>query len=244
VDFDPGATTHNLSSNGDFDCFILKLDNNGNFLWAKSLGSTQYDQGESITLDASGNCYVTGTYQEIVDFDPGTETYDLTSNGAEDIFILKLNNSGDFNWAHTIGGSLSDVGYSIAAYAVDDLYLTGYFQSTVDFDIGPSTSNLSSNGNEAVFIEKFRQTTTYIPEEDPLMGIAVFPNPTQGIINVDLGSSRDVSIAVYSIGAQFLYKKIDINTSIYQFKLNAPNGIYFMEVSSPDEVRHYKIIVN
>ncbi|MFC2110817.1 SBBP repeat-containing protein [Bacteroidota bacterium] len=143
VDFDPGTAIHNLTSNGDFDIFIQKLDASGNFLWAKSIGGTLYDQGESITTDNLGNSYVTGYYQQTVDFDPGTQSFPLTSNGAEDIFILKLDNIGDFSWAKSIGGPMSDNAYSIFSDASNNLYLTGYYQSTVDFDVSSSIFNFN-----------------------------------------------------------------------------------------------------
>ncbi|MCH8903140.1 MAG: hypothetical protein IIA45_04425, partial [Bacteroidetes bacterium] len=47
VDFDPGAATFNLISNSAADIFIQKLDANGNFIWAKSMGGTSSDIGNS-----------------------------------------------------------------------------------------------------------------------------------------------------------------------------------------------------
>lgn len=244
VDFDPGSGMHNLTSNGDFDIFIQKLDPSGNFLWAKSIGGTQYDQGESITTDALGNSYVTGYYQQTVDFDPGSATFPLTSNGAEDIFILKLDSSGDFSWAKSIGGTMSDNAYSIFSDASNNLYLTGYYQSTVDFDVSSSTFNLTSNGITDVFVVKFNQPNTSILEGISLNYCSIFPNPNQGLVNVELGSIRDVSVSVYNSGMQLVYKKDNINTPLYQFKLNVPKGIYFVEIGSANYSYYHKLIIN
>jgi hypothetical protein len=64
--------------------------------WAKSMGGTNVDRGSSITTDASGNIYTTGYFQNTVDFDPGSDVFNLTNNGYSDIFIQKLDASGNF----------------------------------------------------------------------------------------------------------------------------------------------------
>ena len=87
------------------------------FDWVKSFGSSANDYGYSIAVDASGNIYTTGYFQGIVDFDPGAGTADLISAGLGDVFVQKLDASGNFLWAKSFGGSLVDIGYSIAVDA-------------------------------------------------------------------------------------------------------------------------------
>jgi len=77
----------------------ITLKTNGqtaDFQWAKSIGGTGVELGQSITTDASGNVYITGYYEGTVDFDPGSATFNLTSNGVADIFIQKLDALGNF----------------------------------------------------------------------------------------------------------------------------------------------------
>jgi len=152
VDFDPGVGIFNLISNGNNDVFIQKLDANGNFIWAKSFGAASGEAGFSIALDDSANVYVTGVFQSIVDFDPGVGIFNLTSNGSTDIFIQKLDSSGTFVWARSMGGGLGDAGYSITSDG--NVYVIGYFQGTVDFDPGVGIFNLTSNGSTDIFIQK------------------------------------------------------------------------------------------
>jgi len=92
VDFDPGPSTFTMTTNGSSgDVFIQKLDANGNFIWAKSMGGTSAKLSRSITTDASGNVYITGYFESsVVDFDPGPGTFNLSSNGNDDVFVLKL----------------------------------------------------------------------------------------------------------------------------------------------------------
>ena len=158
VDFDPGAGVFNLSSAGGWDIFIQKLDNSGNFLWAKSFGGTANDQGLSITVDASGTVYTTGRFGSTVDFDPGVSIFNLSSPGNDNVFIQKLDNSGNFLWAKSFGGSTNDQGLSIAIDASENVYTTGYFSGTVDFDPGVSNFSLSSAGNDDVFIQKLNNS--------------------------------------------------------------------------------------
>ncbi|MCH8330260.1 MAG: SBBP repeat-containing protein, partial [Bacteroidetes bacterium] len=144
-----------MIANGIFpNVFIQKLDNAGNFVWAGSMGGGLNDYGSCITIDPTGNVYITGRFEDTADFDPTTGTLNLTSNGASDVFIQKLNTAGNLIWARSIGGTSSDYGNSITTDASGNVYVTGYYQGTVDFDPGSGTVNLTSNGSNDVFIQK------------------------------------------------------------------------------------------
>src|SRR5258708_19018608 len=136
VDFDPGAGTFNLTSvSASNDVFISKLDPNGNMLWTKQIGGAGNEYAFSITTDASGNIYVIGIFSGTADFDSGSGTFNMTSVSAgEDIFITKLDPSGNLLWAKQMGGISNDYGYSIALDASGSVYSTVYFQYTPDFD--------------------------------------------------------------------------------------------------------------
>ena len=141
VDFDPGPAVFNLTSYSMFmDLFIQKLDKNGNFIWAKSIGGNLNEVGHSIQADAVGNVYLTGSYSITVDFDPGPGIFNLTSKGFTDVFVLKLDAEGDFVWAKSVGGTGIENSYSIALDALGSISLTGLFETTADFD--PSRQRL------------------------------------------------------------------------------------------------------
>jgi gliding motility-associated-like protein len=158
VDFDPGAGVANLTSLGGYDIFITKYDANGDYVWAKSLGGTQYNFGYGITVDASGNVYTTGWYDGTVDFDPGVGTFNLSANngsGYYDVFISKLDANGNFVWAKSMGGSGSDEGMGIQLDALGNVYIAGSYAYTVDFDPNAGTFNLTSPDFDAIFIAKY-----------------------------------------------------------------------------------------
>jgi len=154
ADFDPGAANYNLTAKGGPDIYISKLDVSGNFVWARQLGGTQYDAGLSIDLDASGGIYSTGYFEDTVDFDPGAGVYELMSEGGYDIFVSKLDASGNFVWASRMGGMFYEISWSIDFDATGYLYTTGVFRGTGDFDPGAGTYNLTSAGQEDIFIHK------------------------------------------------------------------------------------------
>ena len=165
VDFDPGTGTYLLASyNSAYDVFISKSDSLGNFIWAKRIGGNSHDYGESIAVDSKSNVYVTGYFGSTVDFDPGLTQYNIASNGFTDVFILKLDSSGNFLFAKNLGGSTGlDQAYSIAIDLDGNIYTTGYFSETADFDPGVGVFNLvtsSSNGN--IFVSKLDSLGNFI----------------------------------------------------------------------------------
>ncbi len=154
ADFDPGAGVSNLTSLGSTDIFISKVNAAGNFVWAKQIGGANSDIGRSIKVDASGNVYTTGHFSGSVDFNPGAGTFSLTSFGSNDIYVSKLDASGNFVWAKQMGGINNDQGYSIALDASSNVYTTGAFEGTADFDPSAGVSNSISAGSFDIFISK------------------------------------------------------------------------------------------
>ena len=149
VDFGGG----NLTSAGGADIFVLKLNSSATFQWVSTFGSTSIDVGEDITVDSSGNPYITGYFEGTVDFGAGN----VTSAGAADIFILKLNSSGAFQWVNIFGGTSTDVGQGIAVDSSGNSYITGSFQGTVDFGSG----DITPSGFDDIFVLKVNPSGTF-----------------------------------------------------------------------------------
>lgn len=162
TDFDPNAGTTNLVSLGMEDIYILKLDGSGNFVWARNMGSNTVDYCKAIAIDASGNVYSTGSFRGTADFDPSAASYTLASVAGDDIFISKLDNSGNFVWAKSMGGTSADVANAIATDASGDVYTTGIFRTTMDFDPATSSYTLSPLGFGDVFVHKLSSTGNFL----------------------------------------------------------------------------------
>ena len=165
VDFDPNSGVYNLTAPGiPADIFVMKLNANGNLIWARNMGGTGNDNGNFIAVDADQNVYITGDFQDIADFDPDSaNTYNLTSaNGSHDAFICKLNAQGNLSWAIALGNTSDDVGYGIDLDKACNVYTTGFFEGTVDFDQGPNTYPLTSGIFADAFILKMDSSGNFI----------------------------------------------------------------------------------
>ncbi len=242
IDFDPSENEFLLESNGAGDGFILKLNSDGEFRWAKSIGNYwNVDDIPSITMDVYGDIYVTGKFLDEVDFDPGVDVFYLTSLDHYDFYILKLDSSGNFIWAKTMGGESSDVSKSITSDNWGNLYVTGNFSGDCDFDSDTANINFTSFGNGDIFVQKL---TRFLENEQngTLDAAYIFPNPNSGLVNIELGNLKDLSLKVITITGQLIYQKENINTSFYQFEINTAPGIYIIEISSNEETQQYKLV--
>ena len=141
ADFDPGLGTSILTPVGNGDAFILKLDSDGNFVWAVQFGSSVDDVGNDIAVDLAGNVYFTGEFPQAFDADPGAGVTTITP-ASRDIVIVKLSTDGNLVWVKQIGGAAFDVGYSLDVNSTGDVYITGFHGGTVDFNPGPGVINI------------------------------------------------------------------------------------------------------
>ncbi|MEA3444802.1 MAG: T9SS type A sorting domain-containing protein [Bacteroidota bacterium] len=155
MDFDPGPGVSNLVATSGEDCFIVKLNSSGNFVWAKSIDGTNTISGHCIETDANRNIYVSGQFAGTTDFDPGPNVYNLTDAGGSDMFIVKLDSSGNFMWAKNVGGADAESPSSMILDAVGNIYITGQFSGNTDFDPGTGVLVLPWNGWQDIFISKF-----------------------------------------------------------------------------------------
>ena len=158
VDFKPGAGVYALPTAGGGGGFVAKLNSTGALVWAQPVG-TGAAAVHGVTLDSAGGIYVVGQFQGQADFNPGTGTTLLTSNGGTDMFVAKFSSAGTFAWAVSFGGSGSDRSEGIAVDAAGNVYLAGYYSDTVDFDPDPLASHrLTSAGANDIFLVKLKQS--------------------------------------------------------------------------------------
>jgi len=153
ADFDPSATaTFILSApyiifNNPTNIFALKLNSNGNFVWAKSIGGTFSDVATALVLDSSSNLHIAGNFTGTVDFDPNSGVSELVGAGSKDGFILKLDTSGNYVWAKAISGSGNDEINAITLDNSGNVFATGQFSSTTDFDPSAAVFKITGNGS-------------------------------------------------------------------------------------------------
>ncbi len=161
-DFDPSPTGSALiSSKGGFDVFVAKYTSAGNYAWAFDIGGSGVDVGRDIEIDNVGNVYVAGDFDGAnIDFDPSGSTANLSSN-SRDVFIAKYNNNGQYQWAKRFGAGGVDISWSLA-YTKSNIYITGSFQGTMNFNPGTIPDNLVSSGGNDFFMTKFDVNGNYV----------------------------------------------------------------------------------
>ena len=127
-----------LTSAGEEDYFVAKVDSSGTFLWATRAGGTGDDGTESWGVSAlvDGSAIVSGSFQNTADF--GSTT--LTSAGDFDVFVAKVDSSGSFLWATQGGGSGEDKGWDVGTLADGSAIVAGTFNGTATFGSSTLTS--------------------------------------------------------------------------------------------------------
>ncbi len=224
VDFNAGPGVYEFIpySTISSDIFVLKLKPNGDFKWAKQIGGPRIDLVRDVVVDDNNNVYLTGSFQEECDFDPneGIELLETESTFEQDIFLCKLNWLGDFEWVKHFKGFGLQLGTGLALDDSTNIYITGNFWSSVDFD--PHLTQgyaVSSEGMDDVFVTKldvdgnFRWSDGYGSTLPDVPGaIAIDENYniyTTGVFQDTMWSNMEDSVSLgFSLGGRdaFIHK--------------------------------------
>ena len=145
-----GSTT--LTSAGDYDVFVAKIDASGTYVWATQAGGTSGDYGYAVSTLSDGSAIVTGGFQGTATF--GSTT--LTSAGSSDVFVTKIDASGTYLWATKAGGTSWDIGEGVTTLSDGSAIVTGYFNGTAVF----GSTTLTSAGSDDVFVAKIQALST------------------------------------------------------------------------------------
>jgi hypothetical protein len=161
-DITPGAFQTTNGGGGNYDVFVTKLNSTGTALiYSTYIGGSDFDWGNAIAIDSSGNAYITG-YTASNNYPTTSGAFQTTFSGGtgNDVFVTKLNSTGTgLIYSTFIGGSSYDNGYSIAIDSSGNAYITGYTAST-DYDITPGAFQTTSGGGGDVFVTKLNSTGT------------------------------------------------------------------------------------
>jgi hypothetical protein len=162
VDFDPGTDTFNLVSGTGNDIFLAKYDPSGSLLFAYQFGTASgNDIGTAVHIDGAGNIYLGAEFGNTVDFDPGAGVANFTALGFTNGILVKYSSAGVFQWGFAVASATDSGVESITTNAAGDVFFSGAFWNTVDFDPGAGIANLTAVGNSDVFFAKFSSAGTY-----------------------------------------------------------------------------------
>ncbi len=199
---DFGTTT--LTSAGSQDAFISKLDRNGDFKWAQSIGGTGLDAGYGIALHPGTNSLAfTGNFTGSVTFSAG---YTFTPAGTgTDIFVYKCDTNGAFTWVKQMGGPKADQPRDIAIDPSGNIYTTGYFKDSANFNPNGSYWVHGEFAYQDIFVSKLSAAGNFVYAA----GVGGPPLPS--------GSEEEPkfygeAIAVDAAGKAYVTGRIDYST--------------------------------
>jgi hypothetical protein len=152
-----GAVTLTNATGIAADFFLTKYDAAGNTLWAKTYGGADGDISNAVATDASGNAYVTGTFNGSV-LVMGTFTLTNSSAGTNDIFVAKIDPSGNVLWAKSAGGTSHDKAFAIKVDVLGNVLVSGSFSSS-SINFGTGVLNNASTTDD-IFLVKYDQSGT------------------------------------------------------------------------------------
>ena len=209
--------THSITNaTQSIESFIAKYDNNGNDLWAHSTNgdSYSYNNASSITLDAGGNAYITGTYtSDSLHVGPVTlfNTSFLNGSGGGDVmydvFVAKYKPNGILSWARTAGGDSADIGNGIAAGLNNSLYITGQYKSPTISFAGITLTSVNSNGD--AFITNNISTLQITPDICLVSDDSIIGTNQYNVVYWDKTAYASASaFVIYREVSTGVYKKI------------------------------------
>ena len=226
--------TLTISSLGMKDIFFVKSDSSGNFLWAKSYGSSGEDLGYDIDVVDNDMIYFCGSFTGNSTF--GSET--VTSNGANDLFVACSNNSGNIYWLKHNGGVGDDFARSVKGISKTTCFVGGGYSSLVAFD----NFNYLSNGNLDFFLGKIIAPVPFVPQLEKRNSFAVYPNPTSVgnniVVDINAGIQEVILMELIDrMGAVVIKQTNSVVGSPIQFSVPLiSNGLYFLKISLKNDM--------
>ena len=232
-----------IQGSGSYDIFVAKINTDGVWQWAKKAGGVNYDDGKGITVDNSGNSYVTGGFEGVAYF--GSDS--IISYGGRDIFVAKIDTIGMWEWVTNAGGISSDKGSGIALDNEYNCCVTGFFNGISTF----GSQIITSNGYYDIFVAKLTPPVSTDPEINQDADIlSNYPNPfdQRTVINYALRRETEVSLEVYNIKGQLVETLFEGTQqpgdhTIEWDCVDMPSGMYFFKMKAGDEECIRKMIL-
>jgi gliding motility-associated-like protein len=165
VDFDPGVGVYNLNSAifPKLTSYILKLNTNGNFVWANAYPGIFI---QAITLHDKNNLFFSGNFEETVNFAAQPDSFNVTTMFYHESFICKYTTDNHFKWVKTYAGTGQANVNCLEVDTDGNIYSAGNFDKTIDFDPSIGTFNMTSSGlgtgTTNVFVSKWDSTGNFV----------------------------------------------------------------------------------
>ncbi len=217
--------TYTLTSLGYSDAFLARYDNLGNVTWAYNYGSSiSTTVAKAAAVDGNGNIYFAGTFTDTMTIGGIT----LDPHGVVDMFLIKVNPTGNVLWAKSLGGQGLDNATSIAIDNQNNVYLGGSYFFKAYFDNDSIGNNVT---NEQIFIAKFSPggqlqwlTDAGGSQDDACTGLSISANRLY-MSGVIIGSCTFGSNNVVAVNADAFIAKYSLSgTNLWVKKAGGPQN--------------------
>lgn len=154
--------THVIQNSFDRHIFILKTSNNGNYQWNYTLGSNNEVSARSVSMDPHKDIFVTGYFK--CDLSQIQDTAEATFNsvGFKDVYLLKINNSGQYEYIKHFGGKMDDEGHGVAINQNDKPHICGSFTKDLNFAYNPNSSVTNIVPDHSLIAYPYETTHSYL----------------------------------------------------------------------------------
>ncbi|WP_294240881.1 hypothetical protein [Chryseobacterium sp. sg2396] len=169
-----GSSYYQTTNAGSsFDYFVVKINLTGTAQWSKLYGSPGSESSYSVTPTSDGGCVVVG-------YSAGSAAGDVTgtNHGGNDMWILRLNPSGDIVWQKLYGGSGDERAYSVITAADGGYMIAGNSTSSASGDV----TAINHGGNDVCV---FKLTSAGVIQRQALYGgTSADGNVSSTVINI------------------------------------------------------------
>lgn len=234
IDFDPGIDVFKLTAKGDKDVFVCKLNENGDFSWARQFHSDKFINCFSLDVDDAQNVYLPMVFNGTVDFDPLGSTKEITVDWGGRA-ILTLDKNGEYSDVRHFKSE--DGIIMIEDVHVDELnnvFFTGNVSGKVDLGSGVSSTPSKTN---VAFILKYKPKGVGVEELSEKKDLTVYPNPVTDQLTINTPETIEEIMVIDARGVVVQRENI---TSFSVAGL--PTGIYNLLVRTQKETKYSKLI--
>jgi hypothetical protein len=211
-----------------YDAFVIKLNNAGSSLWQKRYASslspcnTTNNYTNDVSVDASGNVYITGTYMSTMSFGNGPSLSITAINGTSDIFTAKLNGTGTTQWVKSSGSDLTDIGNAVYSDAAGNVYIGGRLNNVA------VVNNYNPDGSFLWSVNPYvGSANSSITRIIPFNNSLLVNDSNTGFKTISLSDGSEISanpLIGNKITGDVLIRDVEVSGSAYVFNLNARWG--------------------
>ncbi|MEZ4818257.1 MAG: T9SS type A sorting domain-containing protein [Flavobacteriaceae bacterium] len=146
---------------GTMDFGLVHMSSSGGTYWSLHYSGTENFFSSHLASNSNNDLLITGGFSGTTKFDLNNPNNEVTSNGEEDSFLLKLNQSGSYIWSIAFGSILSDFLEQIVVDSNNNIFAIGYFEGEINFDPSSGIDSLITS-NKDIFFVKINNTGTLL----------------------------------------------------------------------------------